>query len=156
MAKSLSITISAVSCAVLLVACTGIWMRAGPQERLFFALQIEDGGRVLARPELLGETGKRVTLKLVDPDAPARSRLSLELEAERDRESYRVRLKLGLPDSDRAREGALELFHGEEKEIVLADPDPQRRLSVRLLLMRVDTPEFQTWLRLAREPLTTS
>jgi len=150
-----SIAISAASCLVLCVACAGIWVRPGEAEKLFFALQIEDGARVVARPHLVGVVGKRLTLKLVEPERPDRPRLALELVPEHDGDAYRVQLKLALPDRDGAREGSLALGHGEEREVLLA-ADPLRRLSVRVLLMRVTSPEFEAWLRLARELPATS
>ena len=151
--KLVSIAIAAISGAVLLFACVGLMARA-PAEQLFFALQIEDGGRVVARPQLLGETGKRLTLRLVQPDRPDQPRLALELVPERDGAGYRVQLQLALPDRDGVREGALEIAHGEEREVRLADP--VRPVTIRVLLMRVASPEFQTWLKLARPAPTTS
>jgi len=154
MSKTWSILISAASCLVLCVACAGIWTRPEPTEQLFFSMQIEDGGRVVARPQLLGEVGKRLTLKLVEPDSPERPRLALELVPEHDGDGYRVQLKLALPDRDGEREASLELSHGEERQVVL--PDSLRRLSVRLMLMRVASPEFDAWLKLARALPATS
>ena len=154
MKKTWSIGISAASCLVLCVACAGIWTRAPEAEKLFFALQIEDGGHVVARPQLLGEVGKRLTLQLVEPDRPDRPRLALELVPEHDGEGYRVQLKLALPDRDGAREGTIALSHGEERQVVLADPI--RPLAVRVMLMRVASPEFESWLRLARALPATS
>ena len=45
------------------MACAGIWTRPVEAEKLFFALEIEDGDHVVARPQLVGEVGKRLTLK---------------------------------------------------------------------------------------------
>ena len=155
MKKTWSIGISAASCLVLCVACAGIWTRTAPAaEQLFFALQIVDGDRVVARPQLLGEVGKRLTLRLVEPDRPDRAQLALELVPEHDGDGYRVQLKLSLPDRDGPQEGGLELGHGEEKRVLLADP--LRPVSVRVMLMRVASPEFKAWLRLARALPATS
>jgi len=154
MTKTWSIAISVVSSAVLCVACAGIWTRPSPSEQVFFALQIDDGERVVARPQVVGEVGKRLTLKLVEPERPDHARLALELVPERDGEGYRVQLKLALPDRDAPRGATVALSHGEEREVVL--PDPLRRLSVRMLLMRVQSPEFEAWLRLAEAPPATS
>lgn len=149
-----SIAISAVSCMVLGVACAGILSRPAASEKLFFALQIDDGDRVVARPQLVGEVGKRLTLTLVEPERPDRPRLALELVPEHDGDGYRVQLKLALPDRDGARVGSLALSHGEERRAVLADP--VRPLSVRVMLMRVASPEFEAWLELARALPATS
>lgn len=154
MNKRLSIAISAASCMVLCVACAGIWTRPETEERLFFSLQIQDGDRVVARPQVLGEVGKRLTLKLVEPANPDRPRLALELVPEHDGDGYRVQLKLALPDRDGEREASVDLTHGEEKQVAL--PDPLRRLTVRVMLMRVASPEFEAWMQLARALPATS
>jgi hypothetical protein len=145
----------ALACGALLLAlCVACIHAAPPAERLFFALQIEDGGRVVARPQLLGETGKRLTLRLVQPDHPDQPRLALELVPEKDGDGYRVQLRLAVPDHEGVKEGALELAHGEEREMKLADP--VRPMTVKVLLMRVASPEFRTFIRLARAAPATS
>ena len=154
MKKTWSLGISAASLLVLCAACAGIWARGGEGEKLFFALQIEDGDRVVARPQLLGEVGKRLTLRLVEPDRPDRPRLLLELLPERDGEGYRVQLKLALPRLEAMREGSFDLAHGEERQVALDGPG--QPLAVRVMLMRVASPEFEAWLRLARTLPATS
>lgn len=142
------------SSAALLFAACATWMGDTPAERLFFALQIEDGERVVARPQLLGEAGKRLTLRLAQPARPEEARLSLELSPERFGEGYRVRFGIGLPDRADVKRGELSLLHGEERKLVLTDS--VRPLTVRLMVMRVASPEFEAWIRLARTPPATS
>jgi hypothetical protein len=84
----------------------------------------------------------------VQPDAPDRPRLALELVPEREGSGYRVQLQLALPDRAEVKRGELALGHGEERKLEL--PDAVRPLTVHVLLMRVASPEFQTYLRLAR------
>ena len=143
------------ACLLLLcAACARMLSERGPAERLFFALQIQDGDRVLARPQLVGAEGKRLTFKLVQPDSPDHARLALELVPEREGSGYRVQLKLALPDRAEVKVGELALGHGEEKKIEI--PDPVRPLTVHVLLMRIASPEFETYLKLAAAaPATT-
>jgi hypothetical protein len=145
----------ALACTVIVgAACTSRMAGRVPAERLFFAVEIMDGDRVVAHPLLLGETGKRLTLKHVSPERPDQARLALELVPEKDGDGYRVQLKLALPDRAGVKRGVLALEHGEERALKLADP--VRPLTVRLLLMRVASPEFEAWLRLAGAAPTTS
>lgn len=145
--KRWSVGISVVSAVVLVLACAGIYAQT-PQEKLFFALQIQDGDRVVARPQLVGETGKKLTLRLVEPGRPDHSRLALDLVPERSGEGYELELKLALPDRDGPRAGSLALGHGEERQLRL--DDPVRPISVRVMLMRVASPEFEAWMRLGK------
>lgn len=142
------------SSAALLFGASATWMTEAPGERLFFALQIEDGERVVARPQLLGQEGKRLTLRLAEPAQPDQTRLSLELSPQRFGEGYRVRFGIGLPERADAVRGEISLLHGEERTLVLADS--VRPLTVRLMVMRVESPEFEAWIRLARTPPATS
>lgn len=123
-------------------------------ERVYFALQISDGGRVLASPQLVGDEGKRLTLSLVNPERPGEPRLALELEPARDRDLYRVLVKLSLPGKlDRA-VGELALLHGEERFLTLEQEAGP--VTVKLLLLRVASPEFETFMDLARRRIAGS
>jgi len=145
--------LAGICAALVCAACASMMASRGPSERLFFALQIQDGDRVVARPQLVGEEGKRLTFKLVSPERPDQARLVLELVPERDGDGYRVQLKLALPDRAEVKRGELDLEHGEERALRI--DDPVRPLTVRLMLMRVASPEFEAWLRLAgRLPAT--
>lgn len=151
MGRFLSWAVSIISLLVLGVACAGMLSRTVPAEQLFLALQIEDGGRVVARPQLVGESGKRLRLQLVEPARPDQPRLELEMVPEHENEGYRVQLRLAMPDRAQPLEGELALGHGEERKLELSNP--VRPLHVKLMLMRVASPEFETWLRLARKAL---
>jgi hypothetical protein len=153
MRRRLGVVVIAALSALCSAACTNLLVAPKPGEQLFFALQIQDGERVVARPQLLGETGKRLTLRLVTPDRPESPRLALELNPERDGEGYKIQLKLALPGHD-SEGGELELGHGEERSLRLADP--AHPLTVKVLLMRVASPEFKTYLKLAKAAPATS
>ncbi len=137
----------------LLVACAGLFARPS-DEKLFFALQIESEGRVIAKPMLLGASGRELTMRLLDPDQPDRPKVDLHLLPERDGSSYHVQLQLTLPDRARAESGELEIGHAEQRTLTLAQDD--RPVTVHLLLMRVASPEFQAYVSLARRQRSTS
>lgn len=132
---------------VLLGAACASLAQKEQGERLFFAVQIEDGGRVIARPRMIGQTGKRLTLRLVTPEAPDRARLALELVPEREGSGYRIQLGVALPERASTDRGELALGHGEERLLEL--DDPVRPVIVRVLVMRVGSPELDAYLELA-------
>lgn len=129
-------------------ACSGLLAQNNEPEQLFFAMRIEDEGRLLARPNLLGETGHKLSMRLLDPERPELTRLALELLPERQGEGYRIQLGVAAAGHAGPQVGALALLHGEERKLVLKGPD--RPIEVTLMLMRVDSPEFKAWLELVR------
>jgi hypothetical protein len=132
----------------LLTACTGLLKPDVAPEKLFFAMQIEERGRVIARPKLVGETGRALSMRLVDPRRPERTRLALRLQPERAGDGYKVQIGLSMPDRADSPQGELSLLHGEERRLVLSEAD--RPINVRLMLMRVDSPEFDAYMQIAR------
>ncbi len=143
-----------VVCACALMgACAGMLVHPS-QEKLFLALQIERGGQVIARPRLLGATGRMLTMRLMDPDLPDRPKVDLQLLPEREGKAYHVQIQLTLPDRAGSASGELELGHGQERSLILAERD--RPVTVRVLLMRVASPEFEAYMSLARRPVRTS
>lgn len=137
----------------LLAACAGFLAQTS-DEKLFFALQIESEGRVIARPMLLGASGRELSMRLLDPDQPDRPKVDLHLLPERDGAGYRVQLQLTLPDRARAESGELEIGHAEQRTVTLAQND--RPVTVHLMLMRVASPEFKAYVSLARRQVSTS
>ena len=125
-----------------------------PGERLFFALQIDDGEKVIARPKLVGDAGRPITMNLVDPLHPGESKVALELRPEKDGDGYRVHVRLVLPGMAHAATGELALLHGEERSVPL-DPSGSP-VTVKLMLMRVKSPEFDAFMELARRHLADS
>ena len=121
----------------------------GDLEKLFFALRIEAGQQLVARPNLIGETGSRLTMQLVDPERPDKTRLSLEMLPTKAGASYDIQFGLTMPAiSPDLQTAHLTLAHGEEKTFRL--PGGRIPLTVTLLLMRVDSPEFDAWRELVR------
>ena len=143
------------SALALCAACSGLFERTEPQsiEKLFFAMRIEADGQLVAKPHLLGETDRRLSMKLVDPEHPDHTRLSLEMMPTRLGEDYRVQVGLLMPDLSKAPQLAtLTLAHGQEKKFrLLDDGTSPSSMTVTLLLMRVDSPEFDAWLELVRK-----
>ncbi|MGI5862470.1 MAG: hypothetical protein ACOX6T_10500 [Myxococcales bacterium] len=134
--------------AALVSACSGILSSHNQPEQLFFAMRIEDEGQVLARPHLLGEAGHKLSMRLVDPNRPELTRLKLELLPERTGDGYQVQLGVATAKRPTPHVGMLSLLHGEERKLVLRGADGP--LEVTLLVMRVDSPEFEAWKELVR------
>jgi hypothetical protein len=119
-------------------------------ERLYLALQIEDSaGEIIARPRLLGEAGRPLSMMLRDPAHPDLARLELELKPERAGDAYRIQMTVALPGQAGQGSGELSLAHGEERCLQLDGWGAACPLSVKLLLMRVDSPEFEAFVGLA-------
>ncbi|MDR0965590.1 MAG: hypothetical protein LBM75_03635 [Myxococcales bacterium] len=133
-------------------ACTGLFGRTEDPaiEKLFFALRIETEGQLVAKPHLLGETDHRLSMKLVDPVAPEHTRLAVELLPTRLGNDYSIQFGLLLSGVSKAPQVTeLTLAHGQERKFQLLDGSAP--LTVTLMLMRVDSPEFDAWLELVRK-----
>jgi hypothetical protein len=106
--------------------------------RLYFAVEVVKEGKVVASPKLLGESGRRLVAERRAPGAETSDyRLSLTPELTGDR--YRIDLDLRLPDRNGHTKVAL--LHGEERSVELGKQPGD--LAIRLMVMRVDSPEFQ-------------
>lgn len=135
---------------VMVTACAAGSAVQSPDE-LYFAVKVEQNGRAVGAPRLLGFEGRRLFAEKWTPGAPLPDyRLLLQPHAEAN--GYGVWLDLELPSGhSSARFG---LLHGEERTI---DLDPQTKLT--LLVMKVDSPEFRALMQHAapkrRAPLDT-
>jgi hypothetical protein len=112
-------------------------------EPLYFSMTVAKGGRVIARPQLLGESGKNVRLFLSTPQGEPRLALDLQPRASSrfDPSRYSIDVQLDLPDEHGLRK-ALTVHHGEEVTTTLSDD-----VELRLLAMRVRSNEFEAWVR---------
>jgi hypothetical protein len=110
-------------------------------EELYFAVRVEQDGKAVGAPRLLGFEGKRLFAEKWTPGAPLPD-YRLLLQPREEGLGYGITLDLELP-TGRAR-GQLGLLHGEERTIAL---DAHTRLT--LLVMRVDSPEFRALMRSA-------
>jgi hypothetical protein len=115
-----------------------LFMGMTSPQKLYFAVEVLKEGQVVARPKLLGEAGRRLVAERRAPGAQT-SDYQLSLMPVFNGDHYRIALDLRLPD----REGHsdLALLHGEERRLELGRKPGD--LSVRLLVMEVDSPEFR-------------
>ena len=131
----------------LLVLCVAV-PRAQAEERLFLALQINEGELVIAQPKLLGAANTPMSMVLADDQRPDRTRVELQLMPVRHGDSYEVEYRLTLPNRLENATGSFSLLHGEEKKLALSrEVQP---VTMKLMLMRVDSPEFEAYMELAK------
>ena len=117
-------------------------------EQLYLAMEIEREGAVVARPMLVGETDRELRMSLIDPSRPDRPRLSVDLLPHGEGKAYRVSIRVSTPERATPASGELAICHGEQRSVVLSEAS--QPLTVRLMLMRVDSPEFRALMRLGR------
>jgi hypothetical protein len=122
-----------------LTACASSASSTRDPDKLFFAIRVEQDGRAVGAPRLLGFEGRRLFAEKWTPGAPLPD-YRLLLQPEEEGPGYGISLDLELPSGrSRSRVG---LLHGEERTITL---DPRTRLT--LMVMRVDSPEFRALMR---------
>lgn len=113
---------------------------------LYYSLEIRRGGQLVAKPKLLGESGKSVRAERRQPGAQVFD-YRLVVQAQPEGRQYRVSLDVTLPGS----EGHTELLaeHAQVRRLELgAQPGD---LQVSFTLMRVDSPEFRALMQLNEE-----
>jgi hypothetical protein len=115
-------------------------------EPLYFALEVRREGRLVARPKLLGETGRILRAARRQPGA-AQPDYQLILTPTLEGAFYRLELELTLPGLRGRSE--LGLLHGQERKLQLGRFPGE--LEVSLLLMRVDSPEFRALMDLGQD-----
>lgn len=116
-----------------------------PPEKLYFAIKVEQNGKPVGAPRLLGFEGRRLFAEKWTPGA-ALPDYRLLLQPQEEGPGYGISLDLELPTGRSS--GRFGLLHGEERTFAL---DAQTRLT--LLVMKVDSPEFRALMRLrAAEP----
>jgi hypothetical protein len=113
-----------------------------PAEKLYFAVELRHDGKVVGKPKLLGETGKSLkVLKRAPGSEIADYELTLFPQASAD--GYHLRLDVATPAANG--HGDLDLLHGEERKVELGIHPGD--LEVKLLMMKVDSPEFRAFMR---------
>lgn len=121
---------------LLSTACTSARVSAREPDQLYFKVEVQQGGRRVAAPNLLGFEGRHIVVERGGLDgAPPDYRLVLSPTQESG--GYRVGFDLELHGHPRLG-GRLGLLHGEERSVQLGDD-----VELRVLLMRVDSPEFR-------------
>lgn len=118
-----------------LVGCAAQLPATRAPEALYLSVEVQEHGRTVARPKVLGFEGKDITVERRAPDAPLAD-YRLVLTPEEAGQGYGVKLDLELPSGRRL--GHVGLLHGEERSVPLGED-----IELKVLLMRVDSPEFR-------------
>jgi hypothetical protein len=111
---------------------------------LYFSLEIRQAGRLVARPKLLGETGKVLKAERRRPGTAVPDYQLILNPSDRGTHRFHVSLDLAVPGR-RAR-SELDVHHGEVRRVDLGPRSGE--LEVSLTLMMVDSPEFRALMRL--------
>jgi hypothetical protein len=127
--------------AAVVTACASSAPAARDPDKLYFAIRVEQDGRSVGAPRLLGFEGRRLFAEKWTPGAPLPD-YRLLLQPKEEGPGYGISLDLELPSGRSS--GRLGLLHGEERTITL---NPRTRLT--LMVMRVDSPEFRALMRTA-------
>jgi hypothetical protein len=127
--------LTAVVVLAALVGCATQAATTRDPEALYLAVEVQDHGKTVGRPKVVGYEGRSITIEKRQPDATAPD-YRLVLLPREEGEGYGVRLDLELPSGRKS--GRVGLLHGEERRVRL---DADIELSV--MLMRVDSPEFR-------------
>lgn len=115
-------------------------------EPLYFAVEVYRGGQLVAKPKLLGETGRTLRAERRRPGAPLPD-YRLVLTPKASGESFLLQLDLLLPEAQGHSE--LALLHGQQRKLQLGRVPGE--LEVSLLLMKVDSPEFRALMQLTED-----
>jgi hypothetical protein len=130
-------------CAVLVAVLVAVGCATTPAtaqgEQLYLAVEVKQDGVVLGAPQILGFAGKNITVERRQPGTNAVD-YHLELSPKGAGGGYRLGVLLEAHGSKGR--GELGLLHGEERSLKL-----DRNLELKVLLLEVDSPEFQAWVR---------
>ena len=116
-----------------------------PSQRLYFSLELRRDGRLVGRPKLLGETGKRIRVERREPGAAEPDYTLALTPSDSGADGFALDLDVALPGAQG--HSTLKLLHGEERKVELGKQAGE--LQVVLLLMKVDSSEFQALMSLA-------
>ncbi len=125
----------------VVTACASSGPVTRTPDKLYFAIKVEQDGRPVGTPRLLGFEGRRLFAEKWTPGAPLPD-YRLLLQPKEEGAGYGISLDLELPSGRSS--GRLGLLHGEERTIAL-----DARTKLTLMVMRVDSPEFRALMRLA-------
>ena len=105
---------------------------------LYFALEVRQHGRVVARPQLVGASGHDLRALLRRRDGTPRLELNLQPTVRGPRVG--LDLLVDLPD-ERGLGKSISLRHAEEAEVRLSGD-----VQVKILALRVQSPEFEAYI----------
>lgn len=120
---------------VLAVGCASQAPATRPPEALYLAVEVQEHGKTVARPKVVGLEGRNITVERRQPDA-SQADYRLILMPKEEGPGYGVKLDLELPSGRRL--GHVGLLHGEERRVDLGAD-----IELKVMLMRVDSPEFK-------------
>jgi len=123
-----------------LVGCASQVSAKRQPEQLYFAVEVHQNGKRIGAPKLLGYEGKNVVAERRAPGA-ATPDYRLFLHSEESGSGYDVVLQLETPQGRSSRK--ISLLHGEERRVLLDEST-----ELKLMLMRVDSPEFRALMQL--------
>ena len=110
------------------------------RQQLYFALELTQDGHKLGSPQLLGFEGRQVVAEKRAPGA-TQADYRLVLRPTESGAGYKVVLEVVLPSGKKL--GEVVVLHGEERSVQLGDAT-----ELKVLLMRVDSPEFRALMKL--------
>jgi hypothetical protein len=110
------------------------------RQQLYFALELTQDGHKIGSPQLLGFEGRQVVAEKRAPGATTPD-YRLVLRPRELGAGYKVVLEVVLPSGKKL--GEVVVLHGEERSVQLGDAT-----ELKLLLMRVDSPEFRALMQL--------
>ncbi|HEY8212499.1 MAG TPA: hypothetical protein VIG99_33685 [Myxococcaceae bacterium] len=120
-----------------------------PAERLdgtalYFRLEIRREGRLIAMPQFLGEAGKVLRAERRPPGAGAPDYRLIIAPFQQSEHRFHLKLDVAVPGQQGSSQ--IQMSHGEARKLELG----QRKgdLEVKLLLMKVDSPEFRALMKL--------
>ena len=105
------------------------------RDELYLRVELEQHGRTVAAPHLRGFEGGHIVVEKRSPSAEQLD-YRLDLVPREEGAAFAVKFDMELPDGHRS--GRVALLHGEERRVTV-DADTQ----LKLMLMRVDSPEFR-------------
>jgi len=116
---------------------------------LYFKLEIRREGRLIAMPQFLGETGRVLRAERRPPGAAVADYQLVISPFQQSERRFQLQLDVTVP----GRQGSsrVQVDHGEVRKLELGPHKGD--LEVKLLLMKVDSPEFRALMKLnARGP----
>jgi hypothetical protein len=140
--------IALIACAVFAWGCAST-PKQTDEQKLYFSLEVRREGRLVAKPKLLGETGKVARVERRRPGA-ALADYQLILVPRPSGAGYHLQLDLSLPDAHGQAE--LDVLHGQVRQLELGPK--AGALQVSLLMMKVDSPEFRLMMDLGERERT--
>ena len=113
---------------------------------LYFKLEIRREGRLIAMPQFLGEAGKVLRAERRPPGAEVPDYRLVISPFQASERRFRLKLDVAVPGKQGSSQ--LQIDHGEVRKVELG---PRKGdLEVKLLLMKVNSPEFRALMNLSR------